>query len=70
MFSSPLPTHQDPAPLPNSPDYLSYVKNLYAKPRPQVPMGKSYDKASHQEIVSDPSSSLPNEQIFMLQPLT
>lgn len=70
MFSSPLSTHQDPAPLPHAPNHRSYVKNVYAKPRPRVPLGKSYDKASHQEIVSTPSSSLTNGHAFMSQPLT
>lgn len=38
----------------------SYVKNVYASPRPRAPQGKSYDKSAHREMVSDPSSTMAN----------
>lgn len=38
----------------------SNVKTVYSLPHPRAPQGKSYDKASHSEITSIPSSSLPN----------
>lgn len=38
----------------------SYVKNVYATPRPRAPLGKSYDMATHRDIVSNPASTVPN----------
>lgn len=56
------PIHQSqsyPSASPSQPT-RSYVKAVYANPRPRAPLGKSFDKTAHREMVSDPSSSLPN----------
>lgn len=46
--------------MPQSQPTRSYIKNVYATPRPRAPLGKSYDRAAHKDIVADPSSAMPN----------
>lgn len=68
MSSPPDPVPQGHFPNTNHPINRSYVKTVFAQPRPRAPLGKSYDKSSHQDITSTPSSSLPNGHAFMSQP--
>lgn len=67
LASSSLSSQQASPSSPNSSNSRSYVKTVYATARPRAPLTKSYDKASHQEITSTPSSSLPNGHAFMSQ---
>ncbi|KAL0850017.1 hypothetical protein ABMA28_006642 [Loxostege sticticalis] len=56
------PQHSSPAPRPIQPaPSVSYRKTMTRpSPRPQAPLGKSYDKQAHQAIIGDCASSLPN----------
>ncbi|GFG29647.1 hypothetical protein Cfor_12613, partial [Coptotermes formosanus] len=38
----------------------SSVRTIYTTPRPRAPLGKSYDKVAHRDLVSTPVSSMPN----------
>lgn len=64
MFSTPHPSqvYQNTFPEGSSQPHptRSYIKNVYASPRPKAPLGKSYDMAAHREIVANPSYSMPN----------
>lgn len=71
IFSSPSPSsssQQAPLSSSNSANTRSYVKTVYAKANTRAPLAKSYDKTSHNEIISTPSSSLPNGYACMSQP--
>lgn len=46
----------------------SYKKTLYQNPRPRAPLGKSYDRVSHQKITANVSSPLPNGYSLQVQP--
>lgn len=70
MFTPPNPSPLRSSTPINVPTQHSYVKNVYAKSRPRVPLGKSYDKATHQDLTSTPSSSLPNGYAMMSESLT
>lgn len=64
MFSNPVPFQEPQNSYPpgssQSQPTRSYVKNVYASPRPKAPISKSYDKAVHREIIANPSYSMPN----------
>lgn len=60
--SSPPPPSNAPSPYPSQ----SYNKTVTRSPHPKAPLGKSYDRVAHQNIVSEPPSSFPNGSAFQM----
>lgn len=57
MLSPPVSSFNvTPPPTPST----SYRKTILRQPRPHAPLGKGYNKQSHQAIIGNCSSSLPN----------
>lgn len=52
----------EPSNSPQSQPRQTYAKTVYAiqRQRPKAPLGKSYDKAAHNEIIAEPISQMQN----------
>ncbi|CAG4969984.1 unnamed protein product [Colias eurytheme] len=49
-----------PNPIPSTSTSTSYKKTVFRSPRPRAPLGKSYDRAAHQDIIQAPSLDSQN----------
>ncbi|XP_069360898.1 uncharacterized protein [Maniola hyperantus] len=58
---SPLKTPSRPS---HQTSNKSYRQTIIRPPRPRAPLARGYDKRAHQNIVADPSSSLPNGSVI------
>lgn len=58
IMLSPSPSYNLTSNIPKG--QKPHFKTVLSSPRSRAPLGKSYDTASHREIVSNPPSSLPN----------
>lgn len=61
--ANPIPFNSLRKPVSAGPSHLpprSYVKTVYATSKPKAPLDKSYDRTAHREIITHPSTSLPN----------